>query len=181
MLLSLRHQPVELILLLFDAVETPARHPVVGEGVENEARALLARGKSALLPELLPLGLGLLSWDRFLAGQHLHSLRHIKQKLAFRILQNLAIWAMLDILLLLEVEELLVENAQVGGRALRELLRAHFLVRLAVLNEKAARVAAQVHSHLGRLGFDRSRFGLVVWLRRSGILPFKLVISHARC
>ena len=57
-------EPIVLCLDLLLALRTPTRDPVVGDGVENETRALLSCRQALFVAEFLPLGLVLLlrSW-----------------------------------------------------------------------------------------------------------------------
>ena len=128
MLLPLWHEPVVLILDLLDAPFAPPGHPVVGQRVEHEAGSFLAGLHATLFSELLPLGLLLFRRAGFLAGQHLESSWHIEQVLALRVLEDLAIRAMFDLLLLLHVEELLVEGAEIGSSSLGEFFRCDRLI-----------------------------------------------------
>ena len=63
-------EPVVLSLDLFLAFGTPSRDPVIGDGVENETRALLPRRQALFVAEFLPLGLVLLLRSRLLPRCH---------------------------------------------------------------------------------------------------------------
>ena len=53
-------EPIVLCLDLLLAFGTPTRDPVIGDGVENETRALLSRRQALFVAEFLPLSLVLL-------------------------------------------------------------------------------------------------------------------------
>lgn len=100
-------EPVMLSLDLLLAVGTPSWHPVLGDLVENEARALLSRREALLLSEFLPLGLGFLLGGGFRSRSHDLRVRKVHTVESLRVFENLPIVTLLGFLLPLEIEELL--------------------------------------------------------------------------
>lgn len=63
-------EPIVLCLDLLLAFRTPTRDPVVGDGVENETRALLSCRQALFVAEFLPLSFVLLLRSWFLSRRH---------------------------------------------------------------------------------------------------------------